>query len=121
MKHIGTVSTHTFSWIVTRYAADKSMIDFHERNVQPMIDLLGINVRKLPTGHRMTISGRCKIEDWGEGRASVTIYVTKGRGDQRVNINVSGMSFRQYAMQRSSTLFTLMVPKVDDAKASDVA
>ncbi|MAH40626.1 MAG: hypothetical protein CMO41_00055 [Verrucomicrobiales bacterium] len=121
MKHIGTVKTYTLSWKVTRYAADKSMIDFHERNVQSLIDMMGVNVRKLPKGYRMTISGNGTIEDWGVGPASVTIYVTKGRGDQRVNINVSGMSFRQYAMQRSSTLFTLTVAKVDDAAASDVA
>lgn len=113
-----------FQWDVTRYGADKSMIDFNVRdNGVSFTSVTGEKVQDMQKGeqHGVALSGEAYIEGFAEHfdlnaplDATVKVYRTRTRGDYRVNINVAGMSFRSYAMNRSSTLFELYVPIVDD-------
>lgn len=114
-----------FCWEVTRYGADKSMIDFNVRkNGAHFTSVTGARVQDMDKGeqHGVVLSGEAYVEGlnglWAKDDpmdAHVKVYRTRTRGDYRVNINVAGMSFRSYAMSRSSTLFDLYVPIVDDA------
>ena len=113
-----------FAWNVTRYGADKSMIDFNVRNNGNKFTwVTGKNIHDMHKGeqHGVVFSGEAYIEGFNTLSAHddlidahVKVYRTRTRGDYRVNINVAGMSFRSYAMNRSSTLFELYVPIVDD-------
>ena len=119
-----------FCWEVTRYGADKSMIDFNvSQNGIHYTILTGRKVQDMEKGeqHGVVLSGEAYVEGlnglWAKDDpmdAHVKVYRTRTRGDYRVNINVAGMSFRSYAMNRSSTLFDLYVPIVDDAALDDV-
>lgn len=124
---IGDNSQHAlaaFEWNVTRYGADKSMIDFNVRkNGAHFTSVTGMKVQDMDKGeqHGVEFTGEAYIEGlnaWDDGKkpidAHVKVYRTRTRGDYRVNINVAGMSFRSYAMHRSSTLFEFHVPIVDD-------
>lgn len=130
---IGDNSQHAlaaFEWNVTRYGADKSMIDFNVRkNGAHFTSVTGVKVQDMDKGeqHGVEFTGEAYIEGlnaWDVGKkpidAHVKVYRTRTRGDYRVNINVAGMSFRSYAMHRSSTLFEFHVPIVDDDLLDDV-
>ena len=130
---IGDNSQHAlaaFEWNVTRYGADKSMIDFNVRkNGAHFTSVTGVKVQDMDKGeqHGVEFTGEAYIEGlnaWDDGKnpidAHVKVYRTRTRGDYRVNINVAGMSFRSYAMNRSSTLFEFHVPIVDDDVLDDV-
>jgi hypothetical protein len=114
-----------FVWNVTRYGADKSMIDFNVRNNgKEFTSVMGCNIQDMEKGeqHGVEFAGDAYIEGlnglWKDRHnpieAFVKIYRTRKRGDYRVNIHVTGISFRSYAMNRSSTLFELYVPIMDD-------
>lgn len=114
-----------FVWNVTRYGADKSMIDFNVRNNgNEFMSVMGYNIHDMDKGdqHAVELAGDVYIEGlnglWKDRHAPlcgwVKVYRTRKRGDYRVNIHVERMSFRSYAMNRSSTLFELYVPIVDD-------
>ncbi|MAH30070.1 MAG: hypothetical protein CL959_05270 [Euryarchaeota archaeon] len=119
MKQLKT-QMHVFTWHVTPYAAHRSMIDFHERNVPAFIAMTGINPRTQPNGWEHTMVGMGSFRGnhpvaWETAR--VKVYKTRGRGDLRVNINVAGSSFRQFVLKRQSTvLFTFSGVSVDDEK-----
>lgn len=115
MKQVKT-AMHVFTWHVTPYGANRSMIDFHERNDQAFIAMTGVNPRTQPNGWEHKMVGMADFRGKWE-KARVKVYKTNGRGDLRVNINAAACSFRQYVLKRQSTvLFTFSAVSVDDAQ-----